>query len=94
MDTETKSLIINLTEGQAKLLKAVFEKGVIASGASGLSGHGLGRISSSLHQAGFIEPMGRLGRQTKWQAVPLWEGKLKDYRKDILDLLEKISGSS
>lgn len=90
---EIERVLINLTENQAKLMKVVLTKGTAASGASGLSGHGLGRVASSLHEKGIITPMGRSGRQYKWSTTPTWEKNWDKFREEISSMLDRITES-
>lgn len=92
MDPKHRTLLINLTENQAKFLKPIFIQGTAASGASGLRGHGLGKVAATMHEAGFVVPMGRLGRQKKWELTSTWEYNWNKFRKEISDILNKISG--
>lgn len=88
---EMEKVLIGLTENQAQLLRTIFEKGAVGSGASGLKGHGLGRVASSLQEQGFITPMGRVGRQHKWKLTPMWEENWVNYGEDIKTILNQIS---
>lgn len=90
MNQEDRNLLVGLTENQATLLKTVFIKRTASSGESGLSGHGLGRIVSSLQQKGFITPIGKKNRQYKWKPTEEWKEKLTKYNDEILELLKEI----
>lgn len=83
--------LVDLTENQARLFKTVLNLGTAPVEEAGLSGHGAGRVASSLQEKGYIEPMGRVGRQVKWVATPTWEDRWNKYRKDISSVLELIS---
>ncbi|MDP2874140.1 MAG: hypothetical protein Q8N84_02510 [bacterium] len=93
MNEEIEKTIRNLTERQAALVKVVLLKGPVPSGASGLSGHGLGRVASSLQEQGVIEPLGRSGRQKKWTATPDWQKTWSENRKEIEKILDQIIGT-
>lgn len=82
--------LIGLTENQTQLLRTIFEKGTIESGASGLKGHGLGRVASSLREQGFITPMGRAGRQYKWKLTSAWQENWINHGEEIRTILDQI----
>lgn len=92
MRKQDEEKLINLTENQAKFLKAVFiHERAMASGASGIAGRAKGKVAATLRDGGFITPMGRSGRQYKWEPTPTWQDNWDKFRKEISDILDRIA---
>jgi hypothetical protein len=88
---DTKKQLVTLTENQAQLFKATLGGGTASVSEANLSGHGMGRVASSLEEKGFIEPMGRIGRQYKWQPTLTWQDNWGKYQSEITYVLDKIT---
>lgn len=88
---QVKDTLVNLTENQARFLKPIFLQGTASSGASGLRGHGLGRVAGSTKAKGVVTEMGRKDRQTKWTLTPEWESNWNKYRQEIINILDKVA---
>lgn len=86
-----KTQLTDLTENQAQLFKTVLDGGTASVNEAGLSGHGMGRVASSLEEKGFIEPMGRSGRQYKWRPTTDWGNNWKKYQTEITYVLDMIT---
>lgn len=88
---DAKNQLVNLTENQAQLFKSTLGGGTASISQANLSGHGMGRVASSLEEKGFIEPMGRTGRQVKWMPTADWQEAWKKYGSEMKSTLNMIT---
>lgn len=94
MKSQTEEKLRRLTRNQAKALTTFITKPSAASGATGLRGPMLGGTMSALERAGTVSPLGKEGRQFRWEITdPDIAEDLQENRKEIIDLLERISGN-
>jgi hypothetical protein len=92
MKKETENKLRRLTSNQASALKTFITKPMATSGATGYSGQSLGGTVSALTRTGFIEPLGREGRQFRWElSDPDLKISLKQNKEEILVLLNRVS---
>lgn len=101
MDSKTEEKIRRLTENQARALKAVVEgtasgdavTGTYISNATGLTANALGGTVSALERNDFIQPLGRDGRQFKWELEDqdLIKAQSEDPR-GLNNILSRVAG--